>query len=37
VNTRIVAYVDGFNLYNGLHTATGRRDLWLNLESLSAR
>jgi hypothetical protein len=30
----VIAYVDGFNLYNGLHEATGRRDLWLDLESL---
>jgi hypothetical protein len=34
--TRIAAYVDGFNLYNGMHDARGRRGLWLNLESLLA-
>ena len=31
---RVAAYVDGFNLYNGMHDARGRRGLWLNLESL---
>jgi NYN domain len=29
-----MAYVDGFNLYHGMHEATGRRDLWLDLEGL---
>lgn len=33
---RVAAYVDGFNLYNGMHDARGRRGLWLNLESLLA-
>jgi hypothetical protein len=31
---RVAVYVDGFNLYHGLHAATGRKDLWLDLESL---
>ena len=31
---RVAAYVDGFNLYNGMHDARGRRGLWLDLESL---
>lgn len=35
MSTRISMYVDGFNLYHGLHDATGRRDLWLDLESLA--
>lgn len=30
----VAAYVDGFNLYNGMHDARGRRGLWLDLESL---
>jgi hypothetical protein len=33
-DVRVAAYVDGFNLYNGMHDARGRRGLWLNLESL---
>lgn len=31
---RVAAYVDGFNLYNGMHDARQRRGLWLDLESL---
>lgn len=31
---RVAAYVDGFNLYNGMHDARGRRGLWLDLESM---
>ena len=31
---RVAAYVDGFNLYNGMHDARGRRGLWLDLEGL---
>jgi hypothetical protein len=27
----VIAYVDGFNLYHGLHQASGRRYLWLDL------
>ena len=27
-------YVDGLNLYNGMHDARGRRGLWLDLESM---
>jgi hypothetical protein len=33
----VIAYVDGFNLYHGLHQAYGRRYLWLNLEHLVQR
>jgi hypothetical protein len=33
----VVAYVDGFNLYHGLHQAYGRRYLWLDLERLVQR
>ncbi len=35
-NVRVAAYVDGFNLYNGMHDARRRRSLWLNMESLLA-
>lgn len=28
---RAIAYVDGFNLYNGIHDAYGHRYLWLDL------
>ena len=31
---RVVAYVDGFNLYYGLKADRGRRYLWLDLQSL---
>lgn len=31
---RVVAYVDGFNLYHGVHSFSGRRDLWLDLAGL---
>ena len=31
---RVVAYVDGFNLYFGLKEAHGRRFLWLDLQRL---
>ncbi|HET6753366.1 MAG TPA: NYN domain-containing protein [Jiangellaceae bacterium] len=34
--TDVVAYVDGFNLYNGLRKKHGRRYLWLDLEALCA-
>jgi hypothetical protein len=33
----VIAYVDGFNLYHGLHQAYGRRYLWLDLEHLVQR
>jgi len=33
--TRVVAYVDGFNLYWGMKAKTGRRYLWLDLAALS--
>ncbi|GAA2782401.1 NYN domain-containing protein [Crossiella cryophila] len=32
---RVTAYVDGFNLYYGLKAASGRKHLWLDLESLA--
>lgn len=34
---RVVLYVDGFNLYNGLKDKHGRKYLWLNLEELARR
>ena len=33
----VIAYVDGFNLYHGLHQAYGRRFLWLDLQHLVRR
>lgn len=33
-DVRVAAYVDGFNLYRGMHDARGRRGLWLDLERL---
>ena len=30
---RVAAYIDGFNLYHGIHE-DGRRHLWLDLEGL---
>ena len=32
---RVVAYIDGFNLYYGLKAERGRRDLWLDLQALA--
>jgi uncharacterized LabA/DUF88 family protein len=32
--TRVVAYVDGFNLYHGLKAGYGQRYQWLDLQSL---
>lgn len=32
----VIAYIDGFNLYNGLKQGYGRRYMWLDLERLSA-
>lgn len=34
--TDVVAYVDGFNLYNGLRSKYQHRYLWLDLEALCA-
>jgi hypothetical protein len=34
---RVVMYVDGFNLYNGLKDKHGRKYLWLDLRALGAR
>lgn len=31
----LAVYVDGFNLYHGLHQATARRHLWLDLGALA--
>lgn len=31
---RVVAYIDGFNLYHGIRDAYGRRFLWLDLQRL---
>jgi uncharacterized LabA/DUF88 family protein len=36
VNARVAAYVDGFNLYNGLKEKYGRKYLWLDLQALTA-
>ena len=33
----VIAYVDGFNLYHGLHDKYGRRNLWLDLGHLVQR
>lgn len=33
---RVVAYVDGFNLYHGMHQRFGRTYHWLDLEALAA-
>jgi hypothetical protein len=33
----VIAYVDGFNLYHGLHQGYGRRYLWLDLQHLVKR
>ena len=32
---RLAVYVDGFNLYHGLHDATGTELLWLDLVKLA--
>jgi uncharacterized LabA/DUF88 family protein len=34
---RVIAYIDGFNLYNGLRERYERRYLWLDLEGLCRR
>ena len=33
----VIAYIDGFNLYHGLHDWYGRRHLWLDLVHLVRR
>src|ERR1039457_6521573 len=33
--TRVVAYIDGFNLYFGLKSQNWRRYFWLNVQSLA--
>jgi uncharacterized LabA/DUF88 family protein len=37
VVSRAIAYVDGFNLYNGIHDAYNHRYLWLDLVKLFER
>jgi hypothetical protein len=37
VRNRAIAYVDGFNLYNGIHDAFEHRYLWLDLVGLLER
>jgi uncharacterized LabA/DUF88 family protein len=32
---RVRVYIDGFNLYYGMHAAFGRRYLWLDVEALA--
>lgn len=32
---RVAVFVDGFNLYHGMHEAFGRKYLWLDLQGLS--
>jgi uncharacterized LabA/DUF88 family protein len=32
---RVRVYIDGFNLYYGIHTVYGRRYMWLDLEALA--
>ena len=34
---QVVAYVDGFNLYNGLEEKHGKRYMWLDLEAMVNR
>lgn len=34
---RVIAYVDGFNLYNGLKDKHGRKYMWLDLQELCTR
>ncbi|WP_206074614.1 NYN domain-containing protein [Antribacter gilvus] len=33
----LIAYIDGFNLYHGLHEVTRRRKLWLDVVDLTRR
>lgn len=35
--SRVIAYVDGFNLYHGLREAKWRKYYWLNLQQLAKR
>jgi uncharacterized LabA/DUF88 family protein len=34
---RVNAYIDGFNLYHGLHSAFRRKYLWLDVQKLASR
>ena len=34
MSIRVAAYVDGFNLYHGVHSTSGRRHVWLDIEGL---
>lgn len=35
MNDRVIAYIDGFNLYFGLKAARWKRFYWLNLQALT--
>ena len=35
MRTRVMTYIDGFNLYNGLKDKHGRKYMWLDLQRLS--
>ena len=37
MSVRVVAYVDGFNLYHGIHQYSRRRDLWLDVAGMLRR
>jgi uncharacterized LabA/DUF88 family protein len=37
VSKRVIAYVDGFNLYHGLQGLSRRRDLWLDIAGMLRR
>lgn len=34
---RLIVYIDGFNLYHGIHQATGHELLWLDIVALAQR
>lgn len=34
---RVAIYIDGYNLYHGMHSRWGRRYLWLDLDALARR
>jgi uncharacterized LabA/DUF88 family protein len=34
-SNRMIVYVDGFNLYHGLHSSSAHRNLWLDLPKLA--
>jgi len=35
MNGRVIAYIDGFNLYFGLKSAGWKRFYWLNLQAMA--